>query len=138
MPECILRIAASKQKIKAFLPRSKSIKPYSVLFKGTPVNSQSFRIARETGIKVLVSMADGDLKAQASDAVRFLRRHAADLKVLMELLGPGHMRLDFGLWDKATEERPWPTYQLPHRLITEAGRYGCEIELSFYGAAQGE
>jgi hypothetical protein len=43
------------------------------------------------------------------------------------------MTLDFGLYDRATEERPWPSYHLPASLIELAGKYHIEIELSFYG-----
>jgi hypothetical protein len=133
VPGCVLRVSASKRNIEAFLSRAKSIKPYSVLFKGQPVIPGGSRLARETGLKILVSGADGNLKREASDALRFLRRHAADLKLLNELLGPGHMQLDFGLWEISSEERPWPTFRLSSQLIIEAARYGCEIELSFYG-----
>lgn len=41
--------------------------------------------------------------------------------------------LDFGLNDLTTEEHPWPTYRIPKRLVTLAGKFGFEIELSFYG-----
>lgn len=43
------------------------------------------------------------------------------------------MTLDFGLYDRANEDGPWPSYRLPSALIEIAGRHGLEIELSFYG-----
>ncbi len=44
------------------------------------------------------------------------------------------MTLDFGLYDLATENRPWPSYRLPVPLIELAGKYGIQVELSFYGS----
>jgi hypothetical protein len=43
------------------------------------------------------------------------------------------MILDFGLYDLATNDRPWPTYRLPLALVELAGKHHIEIELSFYG-----
>jgi hypothetical protein len=43
------------------------------------------------------------------------------------------MSLDFGLYDRATENMPWPSYSLPATLIELAGKHGISIELSFYG-----
>jgi hypothetical protein len=42
------------------------------------------------------------------------------------------MTLDFGLHDGATANRPWPSYRLPVTLIELAGKYGIEVEMSFY------
>jgi hypothetical protein len=44
------------------------------------------------------------------------------------------MVLDFGLYYQATPDRPWPSYRLPAALVELAGKYGIEIELSFYSA----
>ena len=43
------------------------------------------------------------------------------------------MTLDFAVYDRATVDRPWPSYRLPATLIELAGKQGIEIELSFYG-----
>jgi hypothetical protein len=43
------------------------------------------------------------------------------------------MVLDFAVYDRATVERPWPSYWLPATLIVLAGKHGIEIHLSFYG-----
>jgi len=43
------------------------------------------------------------------------------------------MTLDFGVYYRATKERPWPSYRFPASLIELAGKHGIEIELSFYG-----
>lgn len=87
---------------------------------------------------MVASRADGDLPAQARDALRFLQRHAEELEELRDFFGPGHGQLDFGLWESSSDERPWPSFRLPHKLLAEAARYGLEIELSFYGPPGGE
>jgi len=43
------------------------------------------------------------------------------------------MVLDFAVYDRATVERPWPSYWLPATLNVLAGKHGIEILLSFYG-----
>ena len=133
MPDCILRVSTPKTKLRACLSGLATLKPYSVFVKGQPVTAASSRLARHSGFNALVSRADGDLPAQCRDASRFLRVHAEDFAHLHRSLGPGHMRLDFGLWDTSTEDRPWPTFLLPHGLVTAAGRFGIDLDLSFYG-----
>ena len=46
------------------------------------------------------------------------------------------MTLDFGVYDRKSADKPWPTYRLPVPLIELAGNHGIEIELSFYGVEQ--
>jgi hypothetical protein len=46
------------------------------------------------------------------------------------------MTLDFGIYDRATKEKPWPSYHLPAALVELAGKHGIEIELSFYGSGR--
>lgn len=41
--------------------------------------------------------------------------------------------LDFGLYDLATEERPWPSYSFPASFVELVGSYGFEIKFLFYG-----
>ena len=133
MPDCILGISTSKRKLEFCLPGLTTVKPYSVFVKGRPVTPASSRLARHTGFNALVSRANGNLPAQCRDAARFLKVNAGDFAHLSRSLGPGHMLFDFGLWDTSTEERPWPTFRLPHGPITAAGRFGIDLELSFYG-----
>ena len=45
----------------------------------------------------------------------------------------GGMILDFGVYDRATDDQPWPSYRLPMSLVELAGKHGVELELSFYG-----
>jgi len=46
------------------------------------------------------------------------------------------MTLYFGLYDRATAKRPWPSDRLPRSVIQLASKHGIEIELSFYGPAK--
>src|SRR5436309_9366101 len=86
-----------------------------------------------SGFNVDVSDADGVLEKQARDAVRFLKSHAMGLARLRRCKTFGGMTLDFGVYDRTTAERPWPTYRFPAPLIELAGKLGVELELSFYG-----
>jgi hypothetical protein len=138
MPDCILRVSTPRAKLKACLSGLATMKPCSIFVKGQPVTPASSRLARHSGFNALVSRADGDLPAQCLDATRFLRVHAEDLTLLHRSLGAGHMRLDFGLWDTSSEDRPWPTFFLPHTLVSAAGTFGITLELSFYGPPGGE
>jgi len=51
----------------------------------------------------------------------------------MRRLGFKRAVLDFGLYDRATDKHPWPSYALSRQLIAIAGELGFDIELSFYG-----
>lgn len=114
------------------------MKPYSNFVKGRPVTPASSRLAKTTGFSALVSRANGDLPAQCRDATRFLQMHASDFAFLNSVLKVEQIWLYFGLWDISSEDRPWPTFFLPHKLIALAGSFGVALELSFYGPPGGE
>lgn len=138
MPDCILRVWTPKAKLKTCLSELATIKPYSVFVKGQPVTPASSRLAKATGLNVLVSRADGDLPGQVRDAVRFIRVHIEDFEYLQRSLGSKHIWLDFGLWETSSEERPWPCFLLPDTLVTLAGKFSIALNLSFYGPRGGE
>ena len=95
------------------------------------------RAARaETRFNVDVRRVDGILEKQVQDAVRFLKRHGRGLARLRRSKAFGGMTLDFGVYDRKSADKPWPTYRLPAPLIELAGNHGIEIELSFYGVEQ--
>lgn len=54
--------------------------------------------------------------------------------LLIKGLGFSFAVIDFGLYDLATEDAPWPSYRLPASFVRLAGELGCAIDLSFYGA----
>ncbi|WP_237642583.1 hypothetical protein [Stenotrophomonas panacihumi] len=85
-----------------------------------------------SGFNVRLSAAEG-LVAQSTQAAKFMRKHKSDI-LLIRSLGFSSVTIDFGLYDLATEDRPWPSYRLPQAFVQLASDLGCDIDLSFYGA----
>ena len=131
MPSCMLRVSGSTAKVRKFLAAS-SIQPVRVFWKGEPSILKSRGPIKTSGFNIALSGADG-LPAQATQAAKFIRKHKDDI-LLIKSLGFSSATIDFGLYDLATEDRPWPSYRLPTAIIQLAGELGCNIELSFYGA----
>jgi len=132
MPGCVLRVGSKTTEVELLI-RASGLKPIVVYRKGQPRAPGSTHLVRQSGFNVDVSEADGALEKQVQDASRFLKRYSAGLKRLRRNEKFGGMTLDFGVYDRATKERPWPSYRFPASLIELAGKYGIEIELSFYG-----
>ena len=130
MPSCILRVCGSTAKVRKFLASS-SIEPVQVFWKGEPRTHQGRSIVKASGFNIELSRAEG-IDAQAAQAVRFIRKHKDDI-FLIKSLGFSSATIDFGLYDLASDNRPWPSYRLPSQLVQLAGDLGCGIELSFYG-----
>lgn len=131
MPSCMLRVSGSTAKVRKFLAVS-SIEPARVFWKGEPSLLKSRGPIETSGFNIELSGAEG-LPAQATQAAKFIRKHKDDL-LLIKSLGFSKATIDFGLYDLATEERPWPSYRLPTTITQLAGELGCSIDLSFYGA----
>jgi hypothetical protein len=68
----------------------------------------------------------------ASEALAFMRQHREDF-VLLKAMRFRSATLDFGLYDLSSEDRPWPSYRLPAKLVEAAGEFGLGVVLSFYG-----
>ena len=132
MPGCVLRVGSKTTEVELLI-RASGLKPIAVFRRGQPRAPGSTHLNRQSGFNVAVSKADGALEKQAQDATRFLRRHAAGLSRLRRREKCRPMTLDFGVYYRATKERPWPSYRFPAALIELAGKHGIEIELSFYG-----
>ena len=130
MTSCILRVSGSTTKVRKFLSAS-SIEPLHIYWKGDPRFPKSRGPLSVSGFNIQLSSGEG-LQAQAQGAVRYIRRHEADMR-LIKSLGFANRTLDFGLHDLATEDRPWPCYYLPASLVQMAGELGWRIGLSFYG-----
>lgn len=131
----MLRVSGSTAKVRKFLAAS-SLQPVHVFWKGEPGVIKSRGPIKTSGFNIALSRAE-DLPAQATQAARFIRRHKDDL-LLIKSLGFSLVTIDFGLYDLATEDRPWPSYRLPVTFIQLAGELGCTIELSFYGVPPDE
>jgi hypothetical protein len=133
MPGCVLRIQSKTTKVEVLIKAS-GLQPTAIHRKGQPRVSGGTRVSLGSGFNVTVSSADGTLEKQARDAIRFLKRHAGRLGSMRRCRTFGGMTLDFGLWNRATEDSPWPSYRLPATLIELAGKHRIEIALSFYGS----
>ncbi len=131
MPSCMLRVAGSTAKVRKFLAAS-AIQPVRVFWKGEPGFPKSRGPVKTSGFNIELSGAEG-LLAQAGQSAKFIRKHKSDF-LLIKSLRFSSAAIDFGLYDLATEDRPWPSYRLPAAIIQLAGELGCDIELSFYGA----
>lgn len=130
MPSCMLRVSGSTAKVRKFLAVS-SIQPVRIFWKGEPGALKSRGPIKISGFNIELSSAEY-LPAQATQAAKFIRKHKDDI-LLIKSLGFSSVAIDFGLYDLATEDRPWPSYRLPAAIIQLAGELGCSIELSFYG-----
>lgn len=133
MPGCVLRVASSTSNVED-LVRVSGLTPVAVFKKGSPRFPGSEVMSRTSGFNVVVSVAEG-LPPQVRDAVRFLTRHARGLGRLRRHATFVGMHLDFGLYDRASPDRPWPSYRVPAGLVALLGKHGMELELSFYGSA---
>jgi hypothetical protein len=131
MPGCVLRVASKTSQVDD-LVRVSDLTPAAVFKKGHPKAPGSAVMSRTSGFNIVVSVADG-LGPQARDAVRFLTHHSRGLGRLRRHAAFVGMALDFGLYDRATHDRPWPSYRLPADLVALAGKQGIELQLSFYG-----
>lgn len=74
------------------------------------------------------------IEKQAKQAVAFMRKYRDDM-LLIKALRFRNSTIDFGIYDRTTEDRPWPTYRLPGPLVQLSGEFSFEMELSFYGPA---
>jgi len=131
MPGCVLRVGSKTIDVEPLI-KALGLKPIASFRRGHPRVPGSTELNRRSGFNVDVSKADA-IEEQAQDATQFLKRHTAGLTRLRRNKKSDGMTLDFGIYDRATKERPWPSYRLPAALIELAGKHGIEIELSFYG-----
>jgi hypothetical protein len=133
MPGCVLRVASSTSKVED-LVRVSGLTPVAVFKKGHPKTAGSAVMSRISGFNVVVSTAEV-LQSQVRDAVGFLTHHARGLGRLRRHATFVGMNLDFGLSDRVSPDRPWPSYRVPSGLVALLGKHGMELELSFYPSA---
>ena len=123
MPSCVLRVAGSAIKVKKFL-RESSLQPSKVYLRGDPGVPKSRGPIKTSGFNIPMSGSQGEsIKKLTREALSFLCKHRADL-LLMKSMKFKHAEIDFGLYDLATEDRPWPSYRLPAAFIEAAGELG--------------
>jgi len=132
MPGCVLHVSGEDFQVDAFLADSE-LQPYRVYHRGE-VRGRSEQHF-DSGLSLDVSFADGDLKAEVADAIRFLSEHEAELQWLRNFPGVTDMRLDFGYYSRDVAAQ---FDYLPPELLARAGRLGIGIELSLYHASRSE
>lgn len=136
MSGCVLRVVGSKLKIKKFLASSK-FNPLKVYYKGDPGFPKSRGPSKVSGFNLSITSdrVGSSIEDQSANAVSFLKKNRSEFQKIKSS-GFQLVTLDFALYDKSTKEHPWPTYRLSPQLIAIAGKYGCGIEISFYGSAR--
>lgn len=132
MPGCVLRVSGDEFQVDAFLADS-NLQPYDVHHRGE-IRSRSRRHT-DSGFRLDVSSADGNLAVEVSDALAFLTTHAAELQRLRDFPGVTDVRLDFGHYRRDVVAQ---FDYLPPDLLARAGNLGIGIELSLYPAPEPE
>jgi hypothetical protein len=133
MPGCVLRVQGPKTKVRQFLAGSR-LRPVKVYYKGDPGFPRSRGPSKVSGFNVELSRTNlgSSCWKQCAAAVGFMRRHSKDFQRLRKF-GFKRAVLDFGLYDQASKKYPWPAYPLSRQLVALAGKFGFDLELSFYG-----
>jgi preprotein translocase subunit SecE len=134
MPACVLRVAGSTDKVKRFLRQSR-IEPDKVYWRGELGFLKSRGVNKISGFNISLSGSHGEsIEKQAKQATAFIRKYREEME-LIKALGFRQVSVDFGLYDLATENRPWPSYHLPSSFVQLVGEFGFDVELSFYGSS---
>ena len=132
MPGCILRVQGSTTKVQKFL-RATELEPTKAYWKGEVGFPSSRGPSKFSGFNLSLSGSHGEsLQKQARQALTFLQKNNEAI-LLLKSLGFTSVIIDFGLYDLATENKPWPTYHLPAKLVVLLGKFNFELCLSFYG-----
>ena len=132
MPGCILRAQGSTAKVRKFL-RTTELQPIKVYWKGEAGFPASRGPSKVSGFNLALSDSHGEsIQKQARQAFVFLQKNKESMH-LLKSLGFKNLIIDFGLYDLATENKPWLTYHLPAKLIALLGEFNFELCISFYG-----
>jgi hypothetical protein len=129
---CVLRVSGSKSAVRAFTTRT-ALPVCKVFIAGEPLWPGARRLTNINAFNVAVSAAPGtDLAAQVRDALRFLKKHARELRRMKAAFRHGRPELDFAIWVKTPAEICMHSYQLPPSLLKLAGDHGFTVRLSLY------
>ena len=132
MPSCILRVQGSTAKVRKFLSTTE-LQPIKVYWKGEAGFPASRGPSKLSGFNLALSGSHGEsIQKQARQALAFLKKNKESI-LLLKSLGFKSLTIDFGLYDLATENKPWPTYHLPAKLVSLLGEFNFELCISFYG-----
>jgi hypothetical protein len=133
MPGCVFHASGEHFAVDAFLAES-SLTPYSVYHRGEPKPSvfNPRRQIEQSGFCLHASFADGDLEAECTDVLLFLRTHASELARLAQYPGVTDIRLDFAYYARRSS---FQCNYMPPELLFLAGSLRIGIELSLYPAS---
>ena len=132
MPGCILRVQGSTAKVRKFI-RSTELQSIKVYWKGEAGFPASRGPSKSSGFNIALSGSHGEsIQKQARQVLAFLQKNKESM-LFLKSLGLKNVIIDFGLYDLATENKPWPTYHLPAKLVTLIGEFNFELCFSFYG-----
>jgi hypothetical protein len=135
MPGAVLHVDGKDFDPDSLLP-SLALRPYQVYRRGEPIaptGPRSKQAHESGGFSCEVSPADGLLSAEAADALAFLAAHRDDLARLRDHPAVGHMRIDFGYYQRIDGERVMVQCDyLSPELLRLAGELGVGFELSLY------
>src|SRR5436190_1341590 len=126
MPGCVLRVGSKTTKVEPLIKAS-GLRRITIHRKGQPRMPGGTWLSVTSSFNVEVSRSNAGIERQARDAIRFLRRHHQGLQRLRRCKNFNGMTLDFGLYDRRTDETPWPSYHVPARLVGLAGKHFIEI-----------
>lgn len=127
MPGCILRTSGSGFDVDAFLEKS-PFKPSVVYRKGQRRRPASRGSQTASGFNVSITESE-DPDAQVKSAVKFLRENRDELLRLMRTRGIENVTLDLSCPQQEFKAR---VAHLPSELLSAAGAFGIDIDVSFY------
>ena len=122
---CVFRIGGDELELGSLL--NLLPEPVKTFQKG---EMQGRRVIQKNGANYLVSEAEFDkFNEQKSDAISYLRKNSARLKMVMSLPSLESACLDFGVEEKDTFTQ---SSYLEPELLKLAGGLGVGIEISIY------
>ena len=127
MPGCVLRVSGSAFDVDKFLEES-DLEPTVVYRKGQRRRPASRGTQTASGFNLTVSDSD-DVREQVKEALKFLKGNREELLRLLRFKGVKGATLDFSSLQREFLTR---SIHLPTELLSAAGAYGIDIEVSFY------
>ena len=127
MPGCVLRASGSGFDVDAFLADS-PFKPTVIYKKGQRRRPASRGSHTVSGFNVVITNNEEPAK-QVTAATKFLRENRDELLRLKKARGLESVTIDFGCAQKEFLAR---TAHLPAELLSAAGAFGIDIDVSFY------
>lgn len=125
---CVLHFMRPEADVERLIALS-PVEPCTVRRRGEPLSQRAnSRRAVTSGVSLGVSDAEfEELEQQQTDAVRFLRAHAATLKTMREVPGVERATLDFGI---AMRDVVVQSDSFPADLVAAVAAFGCGLELT--------